>query len=352
MIRIDVSIRRGGFALDASLTSSAHVTGLFGPSGAGKTTLLHAIAGLLQPAAGEIDVDGNVLFSSQRGVDVPAHRRGVGVVFQDDRLFPNRDVRGNLLASRGAATNATFNDVVDLLDLAPLLGRPVTQLSGGERRRVAIGRAILQRPRLLLLDEPMTGLDGDRRRRILAYLLELKRALSLHMLYVSHTVSDVLAVVDELAVVRGGRVAAVGPPEQLLADTMAEADAGPLETTLSGRVQAIEAESGLATIDCDGATLRANVSGAGVGDAVLLSIGAHEALLSVGDPPMTSARNALRGRIVELTASATTVVARVDCGAKLWVEVTPNAADELELKDGRAVWVLVKSRSIRAIAQS
>lgn len=352
MIHVAVEVARGAFQLDVRLDADARVAGLFGPSGCGKTTLLHAIAGLIRPMRGEILVDGETLFSSSRGMNLRPEARRIGMVFQEDRLFPNRNVRANLMASprarNGPAGGPTLDEVVSLLGLDGLLDRPVQQISGGERRRVAIGRAILSRPRLLILDEPLTGLDAALRRRVLAYLLRMKASLDTRMLYVTHTIADMLAIAETMALLDAGRVTAVGPPGELLDRAVDVADAGPLETTWRGAIELVDAASATAEIRCGTLSVNAPLDDGRAGDEAFVSIGAHEALLAVGDVPKTSARNALPGRVVSLATSASRVLVNVDVGQPLWVEITPAAADELAIAPGRDVHVLIKTRSIRA----
>lgn len=195
MLSLDVQLRRGRFERHVRIEDAARVVALTGPSGAGKTTVLNAIAGLVRPRAGRIEVDGRVLFDSARGIDLPAHRRRVGYVFQDARLFPHLDVRGNLLYGRhaAAADGPRFKPgtVVALLGIEALLARPTANLSGGEAQRVAIGRALLSQPAILLFDEPLSALDQARRKELIPYLQRVRDEVRLPMLYVSHHAEEV-----------------------------------------------------------------------------------------------------------------------------------------------------------------
>lgn len=207
MIDVELHHRRGDFVLDVAFHGKRHVA-LFGDSGAGKTTVLDAIAGLLIPDAGRIHVDGIAWLDRDAAIALPPQARSVGYVFQDCRLFPHFDVRGNLLygpRSRNRAP-ARFDDIIDLLGLGALLARRIDALSGGERQRVAIGRALLAQPALLLLDEPLTGLHADARDDVLGYLRRLRDFDAVSMLLVSHHVDDVAALADEVAVLADGRV--------------------------------------------------------------------------------------------------------------------------------------------------
>ncbi|MFN4060588.1 MAG: molybdenum ABC transporter ATP-binding protein [Paracoccus hibiscisoli] len=208
-----------GFSLSVDVTAPPGVTALFGASGAGKTTLIRAIAGLLRPDRGRIAVDGRVLFDSDRGVNLPPHRRRVGYVFQDARLFPHLSVRQNLLYGRwfsGAGGGPTLAQIADLLGIAPLLERRPAALSGGEAQRVALGRALLARPGILLLDEPLAALDQPRKAEILPYLRALRDATDLPIIHVSHDAHEIRALATTVLRLEGGRVIAQGPPDTVL----------------------------------------------------------------------------------------------------------------------------------------
>src|SRR6202045_2285014 len=214
MLRVDIVKQLGEFALQASFTSEGRVTGLFGASGAGKTSLINIIAGLLRPDRGTVAIDGDVLDDTAAGVHVPAHRRRIGYVFQDARLFPHLDVRGNL--DYGRRMNGLADDpaararVTDLLDIGGLLDRRPGKLPLGERQRVALGRALLARPRLLLLDEPLGSLDEERKEEILPYLVRLRDEASIPMVYVSHDAAELRQVATQIVMLQRGRVTSVG----------------------------------------------------------------------------------------------------------------------------------------------
>ncbi len=210
------------FALELDAVLSAHVTAVFGPSGAGKTSLLEAVAGLRHPESGRIVLSGRVLDDAAAGVRVPPRQRAVGYVTQDDSLFPHLSVAGNLLygAGRGLARKPPFAEerVVGVLGLSPLLDRRPSTLSGGERRRVALGRALLSAPEILLLDEPLSGLDRLLKERVLEHLLKVKAAFPLPILYVTHEATEVAALADEVMILESGRIAALGAPGEIFRD--------------------------------------------------------------------------------------------------------------------------------------
>jgi molybdate transport system ATP-binding protein len=217
MLAIDVEKRLGDFSLAARFETAAGVTALFGASGAGKTTLVNMIAGLIVPDRGRIRLDDDVLFDSAARIDVPAHRRRIGYVFQEGRLFPHLSVAGNLDYGRRmcglARDGAEMARIVNLLDLGHLLDRRPGRLSGGERQRVAVGRALLMRPRLLLLDEPLASLDAARKREILPYLEKLRDEVP--MVYVSHHAGELKRIATSVVLLDAGRVAATGGLELL-----------------------------------------------------------------------------------------------------------------------------------------
>ena len=221
VLALDVEKRLGHFTLAAKFAAAEGATALFGPSGAGKSTIVNLIAGLIAPDRGRITLDDTVLFDAAARIDVPPHRRRIGCVFQEGRLFPHLTVRRNLDYGRWmsglARDDAAMGHIVELLDIGRLLDRRPGRLSGGERQRVAIGRALLMRPRLLLLDEPLASLDAARKREILPYLVRLRDDAKVPMLYVSHLADEVRHIATAVVRVEEGRVTAHGGLELLAA---------------------------------------------------------------------------------------------------------------------------------------
>lgn len=200
----DVELPLAHYTLDVSIDIHAPATALYGPSGSGKTSLIETIAGLRTPVRGSVVIDGHTLFDRAAGVNVPARERRVGYVPQDDALFPHMSVRRNIeYSGRGAATDG----VVDVLEIKHLLARSVRELSGGERKRVALARALLSDPAVLLLDEPLSGVDFELRNRVLDYLVRVRRDFAIPLVYVTHARDEAAALCDEMVVLERGRVA-------------------------------------------------------------------------------------------------------------------------------------------------
>jgi molybdate transport system ATP-binding protein len=219
MLSVDVDKKLGDFTVSARFESASGVTALFGASGSGKTSIINMIAGLMSPDRGRIAVDSEPLFDGASGINVPAHRRRVAYVFQDGRLFPHLSVAHNLDYGRWMSglprDEARFKHVIELLDIAPLLKRRPGGLSGGERQRVALGRGLLMKPRLLLLDEPLASLDATRKREILPYFVRLRDETKLPMVYVSHDAAEVKMLANQVVMLDEGSVAIAGGVELL-----------------------------------------------------------------------------------------------------------------------------------------
>jgi molybdate transport system ATP-binding protein len=220
MIAVDIDQQLGTFRLSVAFRADVPVIGLFGRSGSGKTSVINAIAGISTPARGAIDIDGTCLFDSSRGIDVAPEARRIGYVFQDSLLFPHLDVRANLLYGhrlRGLSEHFIDVDkVVALLGLSALLDRRIRALSGGEKQRVAIGRALLAQPRILLLDEPLASLDVPRKKEILDYIERLLHELRIPIVYVSHSLDEIARLTDTAVILSDGRCLGVGPVREMV----------------------------------------------------------------------------------------------------------------------------------------
>jgi len=346
---VDVDHAREHFRLTARFSSAPGLTALFGRSGSGKSTLVDIIGGLIRPTRGRVAVDGQVLVDTDRGVFVPKHRRRIGYVFQDSRLFPHLSVRNNLLYGRwfarnGGGTSGDLASVVELLGIGALLDRWPHSLSGGERQRVAIGRALLAHPRLLLMDEPLASLDEARRVEILPYIERLRDEAGVPIVYVSHSVTEVARLATTVVILTEGKVTAVGP----VLDILPLADAGDAGAVLDATVARHDEAFQLTVLASAAGELQVPRLAAPVGAPVRAYIRAREVMISLRPPEEISALNVLAGRIVAITPSANGAQAdvRLDCnGATLMARLTAKSVQRLALAAGRPVFAVIKSVS-------
>jgi molybdate transport system ATP-binding protein len=348
---VDAEKRFGAFRLSARFESAGNVTALFGRSGSGKTTLVNLIAGLARPDRGAIRLGDTVLFDSTRHVDLPAHRRAIGYVFQEGRLFPHLSVRSNLLygprfGGRRPA-EGKLAEVAALLDIAPLLARRPADLSGGEKQRVAIGRALLSEPRLLLMDEPLAALDAHRRAEVLPYVERLRDEARLPIVYVSHAVEEVATIADTLVLLAGGDTVAVGSVNAVFGRLDLRHHTGAFEasTVLSARIVSSDAAEGVTTLDHPAGRLTVPLQPGAPGKAVRLRVRARDVALAVGEPGRLSIRNRLAATVAEIGApDGQAVDVRLEvAGDTLVARVTRGAVAALDLKVGAPVTALVKA---------
>ena len=351
---IDVSLQLEDYVLELKHSTTAHSLALFGPSGAGKTSALEVLAGWRDPERGRIVVGGERWFDSEAETRVPPERRGVGYVPQDDLLFPHWDVERNVRSGSNVAGRAPdaglVERAIDVLGLGDLRRRSVDTLSGGERRRVALARALCSRPRLLLLDEPLGALDRDLARRVLAYVVRARAAFEVPLVLVSHSAFEVQALCDEVLVLQRGRVVSRGAPDEVLAE---RDDRGlePFENALFGTARDVTEAAATVTLG-PGAALRVPRGDLHDGARALVSMRADDVLLATQEPIGLSARNVLAGEVVRRVELQGEVRVAASCGAEhpVWAQVTAEAARELRLEPGRRVFLVVKTRSCRALA--
>lgn len=357
---LSVAIRYAvpGFSLDVAFEApTPGTTALFGRSGAGKSTIIAAVAGLTRPTACHIAIDDTVLADTQRDVFIAPEQRRIGLVFQDTRLFPHMSVAANLrYGLRRAPPGAIgFDDVVDLLGIAPLLERRPHSLSGGEKSRIAIGRALLSQPRLLAMDEPLASLDEQRKAEILPYLARLKRGLHIPILYVTHALDEVARLADTLVLIRAGSVLAAGPLEQVLArgdlPLAARDDAA---AVLAARVVAHDPERLLTELAAAGRRLLVPILPRPAGSDVRVRIPAREVILASTEPQGISVHNIIPGTVRAIVHDPSRHAAMVEVAlddAGLLARVTPDAVARLGLAVGVPVLALVKSMAIEVLAE-
>jgi len=353
-LEIQLRHQQGDFRLEIDFAGAeSGVTALFGPSGAGKTTIVNMVAGLQRPNHGRIDVNGFCLFDAVRGIDLPPEKRRIGYVFQDGRLLPHLSVRKNLTygmrLTPASRRFVKFDPVVDLLGIDHLLERRPARLSGGEKQRVAIGRALLTSPALLLMDEPLASLDKNRKDEVLPFIMRLGREFAIPILYVSHAIDEIINLAAHLVLIRDGRVIASGDLTELLARAELQTFFGAAESgaVLATTVSEPQDDSGLTHLCFGNHTLKIPRIPFNRGDAVRVRIPARHVAIALEAPRHTSFQNIYACKVCEIIDNGTTFVdIRLDVGAVLWARITRLSMKELELTPGQLVYVLIKSVSI------
>ncbi|MCV3273038.1 molybdenum ABC transporter ATP-binding protein [Roseobacter sinensis] len=351
---LSVSLQHGfeGFDLDIAFEAPSGITVLFGRSGAGKSTIVNAVAGLLRPRAGRIVCDDTVLFDSAQGQCIAPHRRRVGYIFQDARLFPHLTVRQNLLYGRwfapAGAPRADLDRILALLGIEHLLRRRPGHLSGGERQRVAIGRALLASPRIILADEPLAALDEQRKAEILPYFERLRDEISVPILYVSHAASEVARIATTVVALDAGRVARQGPAADVLSDpAVTPLGVRAAGAMLEARVAAHHPD-GLSALDAAGVTLLLPRVDQAPGTSVRVWIEAQDVMLATTRPDGISALNVLEVTVKELRFGAGPgVLVQLALGeAALLARITRRSAEALSLAPGARVFAVLKAVSV------
>lgn len=350
---LDLKLRHqiGAFSLDLNFQAARGITALFGRSGAGKTTVINAVAGLITPDDGYIRVGDMDLFDPARGVNLAAHQRQAGYIFQEARLFPHLSVAQNLrygMRYRGARPAPDFTDIVEMLGLEALLQRRPAMLSGGEKQRVAIGRALLAAPRILLADEPLAALDEARKQEILPYFERLRDEMDIPILYVSHAPTEVARLATEVIMIEAGRIQAHGRPSEVFSDPHSlpagSREAGAvIEATLTAHH-----EDGVSELrNTDLALFVPRLSG-DLGRKLQLRIAAHEVILATQKPQGISALNVIEGTIHSIrSGDGPAVLVAVDTKlGRILARVTRRSAHLLGLDEGRAVYAILKTLSV------
>ena len=343
------------FVLDVAFAAPAGVTIVFGASGSGKTTILRAIAGLLRPDQGRIQIEGTVLFDSGGHVNVPVERRNIAYVMQHLALFPHltvvENIRYGLTRVERAERDRRVDAVLDSFRIAHLRDRKPRALSGGEQQRVALARALVTDPRALLLDEPLAALDHATQTRIMEDLRAWNDQRRIPVLYVTHAHREVFAIGERVIVLDHGRVQAQGTPHEVL-DAPAHHSLATLagfENVFDGTVVSSRADLGTMLCRIDGIDVEVPYSGATAGAAVRVAVRAGDILVAGEEPRALSARNLLEGHVRTLRRQGPTMVARVDVPLGFDVHLTQGACESLGLDEGRHVWLVIKTYSWRVV---
>ncbi|MBY5881449.1 molybdenum ABC transporter ATP-binding protein [Rhizobium leguminosarum bv. trifolii] len=351
---VEAKQRLGAFSLDAAFTSERGVTALFGRSGSGKTSMIRIIAGLAHPDEGRVVLDGEPLTETATGIFVPKHRRRFGYVFQEARLFPHLSIRANLSYGRWFAArpahSESFDHIVDLLGIETLLERSPSKLSGGEKQRVAIGRALLSSPRLLLMDEPLAALDDARKAEILPYLQRLRDETDIPIVYVSHSIAEVARLANQVVVMRDGKVEATGPAIDILSRPSAASDRREAGALLEGTVESFDARHRLSTVALKSCQLHIPGAALTPGKTVRIRIPSRDVMLATVRPEGLSALNILEARIDGMSSTEDgTVEIRLDCGGDIILSrITTLSCERLDLQPGRAVFAVIKTVALEA----
>lgn len=358
---IDIYLKQGQFLLDTQFKCFESALGIFGPSGCGKSTLFRAIAGLVRPHGGHIVLDGEPLFDAAQNIFVPPHKRGIGLVFQDARLFPHWSVEKNLRAGeyqkeRLASRPYSFDDIVDLLQLKLLINRSIEQLSGGEKQRVAMGRTLLANPRLLLMDEPVTGLDVSLKAQILPFLAEIHQALKLPTILISHDLGEILQLTHHLVLLRNGSVVGNNTLEKLVQhpQTLDELKGSDLTNILHTRIKTHHPRRGTTSLKLEQSDehrismeIQPNLA---VGQKITIGIAANQIALANQRIEGISMQNQLPGTVEKIIHTADRSLCCLTTSAgPLFAEITPGTGQDLGLSEGSEVWALFKSLSIKRL---
>ncbi|WP_154944048.1 molybdenum ABC transporter ATP-binding protein ModC [Klebsiella grimontii] len=352
MLELDFSQTLGTHCLQIRETLPASgITAVFGVSGAGKTSLINAISGLTRPQQGRIVLNGRVLNDVEKRICLAPERRRIGYVFQDARLFPHYKVRGNLQYGMAKNMAAQFDKLVALLGIAPLLDRLPGGLSGGEKQRVAIGRALLTAPELLLLDEPLASLDIPRKRELLPYLQRLAREINIPMLYVSHSLDEIQHLADNVLVLEAGKVKAFGCLEEVWSSSVMHPwlPQDQQSTILNVTVAAQHPRYAMTALALGDRQIWVNRLDRPQGESARIRIQASDVSLVLQPAQQTSIRNILPAQVMQCIESPGQVEVRLEIsGRTLWARISPWARDELGVVPGQRLYAQIKSVSIAA----
>lgn len=352
MLDLKLTKQQGDFQIDISfIAPDIGVTALFGRSGAGKTSVINMVAGLVRPDRGHIIVNGRTLFDAAKGVIVPPEKRRMGYIFQDGRLFPHLSVQSNLTygmrLTPSSERHIALDDVVDLLGLQRLLHRRPAKLSGGEKQRVAIGRALLTSPTLLLMDEPLASLDSHRKAEVLPFLSRLCNELSTPILYVSHSLEEILNLADTMVLMDEGRVAASGAIDDLMnrRDLQKFIGADDVGTVIATIVNGHS--DGMTQLSFPGGVMRVPQVAVSPGSRMRVHIAARSVSIALHEPLETSVQNIFKGVVVEISEGPCGLLdVQLDIGCSLISRITPRALHNLSLSPGKQVFASVKSVAV------
>jgi len=352
MLSLDIQLQRGNFDLEASFTLDKPVTGLFGSSGSGKSTLLNLVAGLAHPDQGWLKLGDKHLFHSQNNINLSPNQRQIGVVFQDSQLFPHLPIHKNLLYGykRTQRKQRRFElaEIVDLLEIGHLLKKRPVQLSGGEKQRVGLGRALLASPRFLLLDEPLASLDQGLKNQILPFLKRVKDELELPMVYISHSMEEILHLTDHLVIINKGRILGNGHFYDVIQNDAVQGVARTmgLENIISATLIEHDTKAGHSVAQVQGNKLFIPLTEKlTINHSCYLSIRSNDIAIAKEHISQISIQNQIKGKIIQYKMHVSRVEIQVDIGVPLIVDISPKAFSDLSLKQGDDIYCLIKAQS-------
>ena len=354
MLSVNITKAFGSFRLETQFeVEEGSITAIFGKSGAGKTSTINAIAGLTRPDVGVIQIGNTTLFDQNLKINLPIYKRQIGYVFQDDRLFPHMTVRNNLIygtpKNRDVANSLNLTDITGLLELAPLLERRPRTLSGGEKQRVAIGRALLSNPKLLLMDEPLASIDVQHRFEILPFIQRVREKTGITIIYVTHALEEVIFIADQIILLSEGRVTAQGTVEEI----MSRLDLHPMTSrfdagaVISAIYSGYDREFDLGELSFDGGTLRIAGLNAEIGIHLRAHIRARDVSLILDKPKDTSVLNVFKGELIEIRhEDGPQLDLLINIGTPLIARITRKSLNDLNLDIGSKVYAMIKAVAI------
>lgn len=349
------------FVYDAEIKNG--ITGVFGYSGSGKTTLMNIISGIETPKSGRLEFNDRVFFDSSAEINIPANQRNIGVVFQDNYLFPHLTIKKNLLYSspyiKNKKTVMDFDSVVDLLDIKTLLDKKPYQLSGGERQRSAIGRALLSQPEMLLLDEPFSNLDRKRREQIISYLLRINNKYKIPLIIISHDLEDILKLTQYLLIIDKGRIEASGNYYDLM-ESGTVRDIIPsddykniLELTYSKYLEDEKLYAFSLNNETDSVLLKTTINKPGLslsgGETVRFAVSSSDIVLTMKDISQTSIQNHIKGSVKKISCRDDSCYVTVDCGIDLVAELSRASVNKMKITKGDEIYCLIKAKAVDLI---
>lgn len=351
MLELDFSQQLGDLTLQVTQSLPAQgITAIFGLSGAGKTSLINAIGGLTRPDSGQITLNERLLSDVEKNIFLPPEKRRIGYVFQDARLFPHYRVQGNLQYGMAVSMRGQFDNIVALLGIGPLLNRFPLTLSGGEKQRVAIGRALLTAPEILLMDEPLAALDLPRKRELMPYLEKLAKEVSIPILYVTHSLDEILRLADKVLVLDNGKVLAMGDLETVWASNIMRPWLPREEQSSVLNVSVLEHHPryDMTALAIGDQRLWIGKVDAPVGTPMRVRVNAADVSLVLQPTANNSSiRNILPAKVLECLEIGTQVEVKLAMADHiLWARITPWARDELMVRSGQWLYAQIKSVSL------